>query len=142
MFACHLRTMLVVLLLFSSQLYAQNKSVSLRDALKKVTKTYGTQFVYDRQLIEGKTTTYHLNEIANKPVEEILKGILYPNNLVFLYVKQNYYTIVAKDRVGEIGTTTEPITANTSRNPTNVPSSGMIKVTGVVIDSTGKGVPN
>lgn len=73
----------------------------MREALEKVTKTYGTQFVYDPKLIEGKTTTYAVTQKEKKPVEDILKEILYPNDLVFLYVTTNYYTIVPKGRVSD-----------------------------------------
>ncbi|MCF3110199.1 SusC/RagA family TonB-linked outer membrane protein [Niabella sp. CC-SYL272] len=78
------------------------KKVSIEEALTQVKKIYGTQFVYDPDLLKGKTTTYALDQVRSKPVEEVLKGILYPNNLVFLYVKKNYYTIVPKERLGEI----------------------------------------
>jgi len=142
MLACHLKKVLAILLLFSIQLHAQNKSVSLRDALKKVTKTFGTQFVYDRQLIEGKTTTYNLDDISKKPTEEVLKGILYPNNLVFLYVRPNYYTIVAKEKLGEQQQKTNNVPAEGVIVSEAVVSSGKLKVTGTVLDSTNKGIPN
>ncbi len=66
----HLNRLLIALLLISPYTFAQ-KSTSLRDALKKVTKTFGTQFVYDKQLLDGKTTTYSLDNIANLPVEDV-----------------------------------------------------------------------
>src|SRR5438046_1564756 len=134
MIARHLKGLLIMLLLFGSQLHAQNQAVSLRDALKRITKSFGTQFVYDRQLIEGKTTSYNLNDLTKKSAEEVLKGVLYPNNLVFLYLKPNYYTIVPKDRVGESGggfstvSVKQVLAANTN-------NSGTIKVTGLVTDS-------
>lgn len=136
--ARHFR-LLFALLLLGPIAFAQ-KSISVRDALKKVTKTFGTQFVYEKQILEGKTTTYNLEDIKIKLVEEVLKGILYPNNLVFLYVKPNYYTIVEKDRVGpESQQPDAPANLSGSLNSTNA---GRIKVSGFVVDSLGKGIPN
>lgn len=140
MLACHLKRVLVILLLFSSQLYAQNKTVSLRDALKKVTKTFGTQFVYDRQLIDGKTTTYNLDDLSKKTTEEVLKGILYPNNLVFLYVKPNYYTIVAKEKLGENQPRTNGGVAEEVNVSTNISGATRIKINGIVTDSLNRGI--
>lgn len=140
--ARRLSRLLIVLLLFSPCTFAQ-KSTSLRDALQKVTKAFGTQFVYDKQLLDGKTTTYSLDNIAKKPVEDVLKGLLYSNNLVFLYVKPNYYSIVPKDRVG-----TENLSESNQREaiqPTLTSftaSKERIRITGTVTDSSGKGVPN
>ncbi|MEJ7830750.1 MAG: carboxypeptidase-like regulatory domain-containing protein, partial [Segetibacter sp.] len=138
----HISRLLILLLLISPCTFAQ-KSTSLRDALQKVTKAFGTQFVYDKQLLDGKTTTYSLDNIANKSVEDVLKGLLYSNNLVFLYVKENYYSIVPKDRVG-----TENLSEANQRaaiQPTLASftaSKERIRITGTVTDSSGKGVPN
>ncbi len=142
---CHLNRLLIVLLLISPCAFAQ-KPTSLRDALKKVTNTFGTQFVYDKQLIDGKTTTYSLDNIAGKPVEEILKGLLYSNNLVFLYVKPNYYSIVPKDRVGtenQVETNQIPVSQSAiSGNASAATNRERIRITGTVTDSGGKGIPN
>ena len=94
----HLCRLLIALLLISPCAYAQ-KPTSLREALKKVTKTFGTEFVCDKAVLDNKTTSYNLDSIAGKPIEEVLKGLLYPNKLVFLYVKTNYYVIVPDDRI-------------------------------------------
>lgn len=146
MIACHSNRMLLLLLLFSTQLFSQNKALPLRDALKKVTNTFGTQFVYDRQLIEGKSTSYNLEDIARKTPEDVLKGILYPNNLVFLYVKENYYTIASKDRLGQQSYASTGSLTNGLITPTAARVSPAavekFKVTGSVLDSTGKGISN
>lgn len=78
----------------------KTKKIPVIDALKKVTETFGTQFVYDRGLLENKFTTYDTQQLKGKAVEDVLKAILYPNDFVFLYVRNNYYTIVSKDNVG------------------------------------------
>ena len=75
------------------------KKVSLQEALKEINHIFGTNFVYDQDLLKGKTTAYDMQSIKNRPLEEVLKGVLYPNGLVFLYVKRNYYTIVPKERM-------------------------------------------
>ena len=75
--------------------------IPLPKALKDVSRIFDTKFVYEKTLVEGKTTSYPTDEMKGKKVEDVLKSILYPNNLVFLYIKQNYYTIVSKDRLEE-----------------------------------------
>jgi len=100
MIAAHLKGIFIFLtvLLCCKDTFSQARSIPLRDALKQVTKVYGTQFVFDPELIDGKKSSI---EVVNnkKSVEEILKEILYPNDLVFLYIKSNYYSIVSKGRV-------------------------------------------
>lgn len=94
---------------FGSNTFGQGKTsngdlksgkILVIDALKKITQAYGTQFVYDRDQLAGKFTSYKMDDIRGKPLEEVLKAILYPNDFVFLYVKNNYYTIVTRDAVG------------------------------------------
>lgn len=80
---------------------APGKRVSLQEALRQVNRVFGTNFVYDQDILKGKTTGYNLTDMRNRPLQDVLKGLLYPNGLVFLYVKQNYYTIVPKERVRE-----------------------------------------
>ncbi|MEO7835346.1 MAG: SusC/RagA family TonB-linked outer membrane protein, partial [Ginsengibacter sp.] len=77
----------------------KNAQIPLAKALKNVSKIYDTKFVYEKSLVEGKTTNYDINDEKGKKVEEILKSLLYPKGLLFLYIKQNYYTIVSKDRL-------------------------------------------
>ncbi|NML41146.1 SusC/RagA family TonB-linked outer membrane protein [Chitinophaga sp. G-6-1-13] len=75
---------------------AAQKKMSLIEALDKVSATLGTRFVYEASLLANKTTTADLTDLKNKPVEEVLKSILYPHDLLFLYVDKNHYTIVAR----------------------------------------------
>src|SRR4051794_14893927 len=100
MIACRLKDVIVFLtvLLCCNNTFSQSRAVSLRDALKQVTKVYGAQFVFDPELIDGKTSSYQI--VNNKrSVEDVLKEILYPHDLVFLYIKTNYYSIVSKARL-------------------------------------------
>src|ERR1022692_2637708 len=95
---------LFLIFLFSSSVSSAQSSnpedsqESITKALKDVTKIYGTKFVYEKSLLEGRTTSYDLKKIKGDKVEDVLKSILYPNRLVFLYIKENYYTIVSRDR--------------------------------------------
>ncbi|MGN7821352.1 SusC/RagA family TonB-linked outer membrane protein [Chitinophaga sp. 22536] len=75
---------------------AAQKKMSLIEALDKVSAALGTRFVYEASLLANKTTTVDLSDLKNKPVEEVLKAILYPHDLLFLYVDKNHYTIVAR----------------------------------------------
>ena len=139
MTARHLKGLMILLLLFSGRNYAQ-QVIPLREALKKATSAFSTQFVYDRQLIEGKTTTYNLKDISKQSMEDVLKGILYPNDLVFLYVKPNYYTIVSKDKI--VGSESQAPSTQKKPNITGAGSSVKIKVAGLVTDSAGIGISN
>lgn len=96
--------------------FTQSKGapIPLAKALKDVGKEYDTKFVYEKSLVEGKTTTYDLSEMKGKKIEEVLKSLLYPKGLLFLYIKQNYYTIVSKDRLEP-----EYKAADTDRNGTH-----------------------
>ncbi len=106
MTACHLKRVVIALFagifLLCSTARSQTPPISLKEALKKVTKIYGTQFVYDPDLLAGKTTTYDFKDKTKRQLDDVLKDILYPNNLIFLYIKPNYYTITSKDRVGAV----------------------------------------
>ncbi len=119
--------------------YGQNapKSISVMDALSKVTKELGTQFVYDPEALKGKTTDSDLSNLKTKNVEDVLKSILYPSKLVFLYVKANYYTIVPKDRVGNIQETkSDQTTSVQSGNQATPPATRTI--TGTVVSENGQ----
>lgn len=146
MIAFHLRKRLLACLclgIITTQLYAQAKSASLQDALKKVTQIFGTQFVYDAALLEGKQTSFDFNNVEKKTTEEVLKAILYPHNFVFLYVKPNYYTIVSKDKI-EGATTAATISAGNTTG--TAPGDGSVVkkkliITGSITDSARKAIP-
>lgn len=89
-------SVVMLTLLVSGLAQAQNR-VAVKDALDEVTKTFGTKFVYERSVLQNRTTTVDVSSMKNIPVEDVLKRILYPNDLVFLYVDQNHYTIVRND---------------------------------------------
>ncbi|MEZ2446275.1 SusC/RagA family TonB-linked outer membrane protein [Chitinophaga sp. RCC_12] len=95
---------LCVLLLGSSRAIAQQPAgkrspvVSVKEALDKVTALYGTTFMYEGVLLKNKTTTVNVAAMKGRPVEDVLKSILYPRDLLFLYVDKNHYTIVPRQR--------------------------------------------
>ncbi|MDN3654009.1 TonB-dependent receptor [Ferruginibacter paludis] len=89
-----------------------NETMSLTSALKKVSDVFNTQFVYEKSLLEGKTMVYKGEATKDKPIEEVLKSILYPNGFIFLYVKENYYSIVAQKQFIENGSSPGGVATN------------------------------
>src|SRR5260221_12465102 len=77
------------------------QTIPLEEVIKKISNVFKTQFIYEKSLLEGKLIIYKDELVKDKSIEEVLKSILYPNGLVFLYVKENYYTIIAKERLYE-----------------------------------------
>ncbi len=86
--------------------YAQ-KRVSLAQALSEVTRIYGTKFSYEEGLLKQAQVPADVQpKDKKKPIESVLKELLYPNGFLFLYVQNNYYTIIrdsrgAKDNDGD-----------------------------------------
>lgn len=73
---------------------AQQTGVPVADALKKITAELGTKFVYENDLLDNAKTTADLRNLRSRKVEEVLKEVLYPKGLIFLYVSDNTYTII------------------------------------------------
>jgi len=117
---------------------SSGKKIAVKEALDKVSELFGTKFVYERSTVRNKTTAVDVVSIKDQPVEEILKTILYPNNLLFLYVDKNHYTIVPKSSRAETAqsaasatnSSVEVLTANTPVTASNKP----FTVTGKVTD--------
>ncbi len=107
--------------------FAQRR-IPLKNALEKVTQVYGTKFSFEDELLRGKTVNDNvLPADKSKSLELVLKDILYPNKLVFLYVQPNYYTVVADNRKD----TNSPI----SQDPDSFRT-----ITGYVKDTNGEAV--
>ncbi|MGI8635974.1 MAG: carboxypeptidase-like regulatory domain-containing protein, partial [Segetibacter sp.] len=143
MIAAHLKGMIIFLtLLFCcNNTFSQAKAIPLRDALKQVTKVYGTQFVFDPELIDGKKSAIAVIN-NSKSVEDVLKEILYPNDLVFLYIKSNYYSIVSKSRISSFrsdqnssadNSGNDAIGSSTTNNPASV-KAPVVNISGRVAD--------
>jgi TonB-linked SusC/RagA family outer membrane protein len=86
----------------------QNASrISLTEALQ-------SRFAYEHGLLNDKFTTKQ--KLKGGSAEEVLKNVLYPNNLIFLYVSENTYSIVARNAkfftgADDNSTKTAPVTA-------------------------------
>ncbi|MDJ1492170.1 SusC/RagA family TonB-linked outer membrane protein [Cytophagaceae bacterium DM2B3-1] len=108
---------------------SKSAQIPLKSALDKVSAIYGTQFVYERSLLEGKTTGVDVEAMKKSGVEEVLKSLLYPNNLLFLYVDKNHYTIISRDNKDS-----SPISPSTGQNTFFSSVSEMRTVNGRVVD--------
>ncbi|MDF2853377.1 MAG: hypothetical protein K0S31_4062 [Sphingobacterium multivorum] len=88
----------IVCLLSTTGSFAQ-KRASLSQALSEVTRIYGTKFSYEEGLIrDAFVNSEHIPKNKRLPVETVLKDLLYPNNFLFLYVQNNYFTIIKDSR--------------------------------------------
>lgn len=88
----------IVCLMSTTGSFAQ-KRASLSQALSEVTRIYGTKFSYEEGLIrDAFVNSEHIPKNKRLPVESVLKELLYPNNYLFLYVQNNYFTIIRDSR--------------------------------------------
>lgn len=129
-------SLLALSLLVCSHAFAQTK-VPLKNALDEVTRVFGTKFVFERSVIANKTTDVDVASQKGKPVEAVLKNILYPNNLLFLYVDVNHYTIVKNDqkniRVPDAQDAPAPV--NDAPRPGEQQDSSRQMISGIVVGS-------
>lgn len=124
---------MVVFCLYLQPTFAQSgKTISLEAALNTVAKQYKAKFAYEHELIQGKNTTE--GQLKAKGLEEVLKQILYPNKLLFLYVSERNYTIVSQGRAGR------QTPANQVEQEQN-PVTEEFFVAGRVEDEQGKSLP-
>ncbi|NML39363.1 SusC/RagA family TonB-linked outer membrane protein [Chitinophaga sp. G-6-1-13] len=81
----------------------RQEKMTVDAALKKLEKKYGVTFVYDKTLASEKYTSFNPEHAGSQSVEDQLKAILYPNGLLFLYIKKDYYAItINKDKGNNI----------------------------------------
>ncbi len=114
-----------------TQSFAQ-KRIPVKEALEKITAVYGTKFSYEDVLLRNASVSSALiPKSKDKPVELILKDILYPNKLVFLYVQPNYYTVVADNRKNPEGEVNSAIAQRLDPESIRV-------ITGYVKDNSGR----
>ncbi|MBE9601565.1 SusC/RagA family TonB-linked outer membrane protein [Pedobacter sp. MC2016-24] len=107
---------------------AQQK-LSLKQALDEIQKTYGTKFSYQPELITGMNVSLKLPISKTEPVESVLKRILYPNSLLFLYVQEKYYTIIRDTRAQD---------QQADEETKKIPEPNYRTITGVVTDEKGR----
>lgn len=136
--------LLVVLLAFGAafQAVAQDQQISLQQALDAISKKYKTKFAYEHSIVQGKTAS--TAGLKAKSVDEALKNVLYPNNLLFLYVSEGNYTIVSRDgKALDINTQSNLPTINSDSNNNQLYLSGQVTdennnpLPGVTIKSNG-----
>lgn len=134
------RNALLFLMLFAPVMIFAQKQTSLSEILSTIGKRFNVDLVYSPDILNGKTTTFSSEQFAGKSVEEVLKTVLYPKGLVFLYVKPNYYTIVPKDRIPQM---TDVEAAPADNELKQASSKGQpVKITGVIKDLKGMPVIN
>jgi TonB-linked SusC/RagA family outer membrane protein len=85
-----------VLMTPSLKTFAQGGRISVEQALDVISKRFRSKFAYEHRLLQDKYT--EARNANGRTLEESLKNVLYPNNLMFLYVSENNYTIVAQDK--------------------------------------------
>ncbi|MFB6457159.1 SusC/RagA family TonB-linked outer membrane protein [Chitinophaga sp. Hz27] len=125
--------------------YAQSpgngKQTPVTNALDQITKRYKTQFVFEPALLKGHFTNVVIDENSRLPLEELMKRVLYPNNLLFVYVNDNTYMIIKRPA----GTTSTPIlpAAQPNVDEQAVIAAGVIhELKGMVYDSVSReGLP-
>ncbi|HVK46187.1 MAG TPA: TonB-dependent receptor plug domain-containing protein, partial [Pseudobacter sp.] len=132
------RKLLLVLsfvMLALPRLLAQQQ-VTLKKALDEVKTVYGTKFAYEENLLDNVMVSWKGGLSKKEPVENVLKGLLYNKGFLFLYIQENYYTIIKDTRSAK-----EKEKENKSPSPaeTNEDASGeyVQVLTGVVTDATG-----
>jgi len=127
-------------LMAQSEPVAVDKKIPLRQALEIIEKKWHTKFAYEHDLLKAKFTTN--NALLGATVEEVLKNVLYPNNLLFLYVSENAYSIVARDaRFFQGNEATPGPAAVTGAGPMTAGVSQGHALRGQVIDEKGTAMP-
>lgn len=137
---------LCMLLLFAEAVYTQpamaqaqqEKKITLKQAVEAVEKKFGTKFAYEHNLLEGKYTT--TKALEGESASDVLKNILYPNNLIFLYVSNNSYSIVARNSSFFTGTERPAAPAQQAVDNAGTPNMRMT-VRGQVTDMAGTPLP-
>jgi TonB-linked SusC/RagA family outer membrane protein len=115
---------------FSLSAQQKNAGASLKDALQQVSKKYNTKLVYDPSILQGKLTEVNVSK-SNLGIEDLLKSMLYPHKLLFLYVGANNYAIV-KSTDPQLGTN-----PNQNNSPDQGRASQRTTISGIVSDSQG-----
>ena len=107
------------------------KTMTVEAALNAITKKYNTKFAYEHDVVLGKTTS--AESLKAKNLEQALKQVLYPNNLLFLYVSDGNYTIVTRDQtLTSSGRAANPVTSGNQDG---------VYISGRVLDENGKPLP-
>ncbi|QDW24176.1 SusC/RagA family TonB-linked outer membrane protein [Pedobacter sp. KBS0701] len=130
LFGC-ISMLLIIAFVLPLKAQQTGNRITLEAALNTISKKYNTKFAYEHDIVQGKTTS--AESVKAKNLDEALKQVLYPNNLLFLYVSDGNYTIVTRD---ERLFTPKKVPAGQS-----VPENNEIYISGKVVDETGNTLP-
>ncbi|PRD52028.1 SusC/RagA family TonB-linked outer membrane protein [Sphingobacterium gobiense] len=98
-----------------SQPAMAQQRLALTEAIKHIEQRFNANLSYEHNLLQGKYTD--TDALKGTRLEEVLKKVLYPNQLVFLYVDEKAYTIVKRtEDSGRTRTTTIEITHTQNPN--------------------------
>ncbi|WP_312186633.1 carboxypeptidase-like regulatory domain-containing protein, partial [Sphingobacterium sp.] len=123
----------VTSLLFTvgQQAYAQQK-LPLSQAVKQIEQRFNANLSYEHNLLNGKFVDPE--SLKGNKLEEVLKKVLYPNQLVFLYVDDRSYSIVRRQE------TNNQAQQGISDNNQDA-KSGFERISGTVRSASGKPIP-
>jgi TonB-linked SusC/RagA family outer membrane protein len=123
---------ITVLLCCYGPAFSQGKRITVRSALNSISQKYKTRFAYRQGIVENKYTTDE--SLKAKTLDEALKRILYPNDLLFLYVSEGNYTIIPRNAELQ-NQQSGAVTAGSDSND------GTIFISGQVDDESGNSIP-
>ncbi|WP_316848901.1 SusC/RagA family TonB-linked outer membrane protein [Pedobacter agri] len=132
-----LLSLLICAILIGSSISAlgQTGRISVEQALNAISKRHKTKFAYEHSVIQGKFTD--AENLKTKNLDEVLKKVLYSNNLLFLYVSEGNYTIVSRDeRLFQ-----SVIPGNSTNAPTISADNDEHYLRGRVLDKNGDALP-
>ncbi|MDQ0107248.1 TonB-linked SusC/RagA family outer membrane protein [Chitinophaga terrae (ex Kim and Jung 2007)] len=112
------------------KLFAQQQ-VNLKTALNEIRAVYGTRFAYEEHLLDNIYVNLKRPLTKKEPVEALLKELLYNKGFIFLYVQENYYTIIKDTRPAK-GQDTKPEEVAAGQ-----PTEYVQTITGMVTDKDG-----
>ena len=81
---CLLMVPVASLLFTAGQQASAQQKLSLTQAIKQIEQRFNANLSYEHNLLNGKTVDPEM--LKGNRLEEVLKKVLYPNHLVFLYV--------------------------------------------------------
>jgi TonB-linked SusC/RagA family outer membrane protein len=125
--------LLALLAALPAQAQQGGKRIPVQEAITVISKKYNVKFAYEHEIVQGKTTP--ITTLTAKNLDEALKAVLYPNNLLFIYVSEGNYTLVSRDeRLFSPRASGSNPTAGTAQNDE-------LYITGRVNDEVGNSIP-
>lgn len=116
----------------SQPAFAQQK-LALSEAIKRIELRFNANLSYEHNLLKDRFVDSKLLDGAR--LEEVLKNVLYPNQLVFLYVDEKSYSIVRRSGKGSV------IALDKDGREQGAGNEAMDRVAGTVVSSSGKPIP-